>query len=121
MQDGEDEQDRQGHIGADEGGGEDRGQDSEGRRGGMGQRGEEGGDGAGESRAQGRRGRVSGRGRKPESRSCVASRGSLVPQAMLLVYVVCHGSLFHCRYLMCNSLRAQVASKPSRSSGARPN
>jgi len=37
-------------IGADEGGGEGRGQDSEGGRGGMGQWGEEAGEGAGESR-----------------------------------------------------------------------
>jgi len=47
-QDGEDEQDGEGHIGTDEGGGEGRSHDGEGRRGGMGQRSEEGGDGAGE-------------------------------------------------------------------------
>ena len=49
-QDGDGEQDGEGHIGADEGGGEGRGHDVEGRRGGMSQRGEEGGDGAGERR-----------------------------------------------------------------------
>jgi len=47
-QDGESEQDGEGHIGADEGRGEERGHDREGGRGGMGQRGEEGGGGAGE-------------------------------------------------------------------------
>jgi len=47
-QDGDDEQDGEGHIRADEGGGEDGGHDVEGRRGGMGQRGEQAGDGAGE-------------------------------------------------------------------------
>jgi len=40
-QDGAGEQDRQGHVGADEGGGEDGGHDGEGRRGSMGQGGEE--------------------------------------------------------------------------------
>ena len=47
-QDGDGEQDGEGHIGADEGGGEERGHDMEGERGGMGQRGEKAGDGAGE-------------------------------------------------------------------------
>ncbi len=49
-QDGGGEQDRQGHIRADEGGGEGGGHDVEGRRGGVGQRGEEGDEGAGEGR-----------------------------------------------------------------------
>jgi len=40
-QDGGDEQDGEGHIGADEGGGEDRGHDVEAGRGSLGQRGEE--------------------------------------------------------------------------------
>jgi len=48
MQDGEDEQDGEGHIRADKGGGEDGGHDVEGERRGLGERGEEGGDGAGE-------------------------------------------------------------------------
>ncbi len=47
-QDGDGEQDGEGHIGADEGGGEGRSHDVEGRRGGMGQRSEEGGEGTGE-------------------------------------------------------------------------
>jgi len=51
-QDGDNEQDSEGHVRADEGGGEDGGEDGghdvEGGRGGMDQRGEEGGDGAGE-------------------------------------------------------------------------
>jgi len=47
-QDGDDEQGGEGHIRADEGGGEERGHDVEGGRGGLGQRGEEGGDRAGE-------------------------------------------------------------------------
>jgi len=47
-QDGDDEQDGEGHIGTDEGGGEGRSHDVEGRRGGMGQRSEEDGEGAGE-------------------------------------------------------------------------
>ena len=47
-QDGDEEQDGEGHIRADEGDGEDGGHDVEGGRGGMGQRGEDGGDGAGE-------------------------------------------------------------------------
>ncbi len=55
-QDGDDEQDGEGHIGTDEGRGEDRGQNGKGRRGGMGQRSEEAGEGAGEGRARGRRG-----------------------------------------------------------------
>ncbi len=41
-QDGDDEQDGEGHVGADEGG-EERGHDVEGGRGGLGQRGEEAG------------------------------------------------------------------------------
>ena len=49
-QDGEDEQDGAGHVRADEGGGEDCGQDGEGGHGGMGERGEEADEGAGESR-----------------------------------------------------------------------
>jgi len=49
-QDGDDEQGGEDHIAADEGGGEDGGHDVEGRRGGMGQRGEEAGERAGESR-----------------------------------------------------------------------
>ena len=48
VQDGDDEQDSAGHVGADENGGEDGGHDVEGRRGVMDERGEEGGDGAGE-------------------------------------------------------------------------
>jgi hypothetical protein len=44
-QDGDNEQDGEGYIGTDEGGGEDRDQDSEGGRGGLGQRGEEAGEG----------------------------------------------------------------------------
>ncbi len=51
VQDGAGAQDGAGHIGTDEGGGEDGGRDVEDGRGVMGQRGEEGGDGAGESRA----------------------------------------------------------------------
>ena len=47
-QDGGDEQDGEGHVRADEDGGEDGGHDVEGRRGGMGQRSEKVGDGAGE-------------------------------------------------------------------------
>ena len=47
-QDGDDEQDGDGHIRADEGGGEDGGHDMNGGRGGMGQRSEKAGDGAGE-------------------------------------------------------------------------
>jgi len=47
-QDGDDEQDGEGHVRADEGGGEDGGHDMKDGRGGMGQRGEDGGDGAGE-------------------------------------------------------------------------
>ncbi len=47
-QDGDDEQDGERHIAADEGGGKDRSHHVEGRRGGVGQRGEEGGDGAGQ-------------------------------------------------------------------------
>jgi len=54
VQDGAGEQDGEGYIGADEGGGEDRDQDSEGGRGGVGQRGEEGDEGAGEGRGRGR-------------------------------------------------------------------
>jgi len=50
-QNGDEEQDGEGHIGTDEGRGEDRGQDGKGGRGGMGERGEEVGDGAGEGRA----------------------------------------------------------------------
>jgi len=46
--DGDDEQDREGHVRANEGGGEDGGHDGKGGRGGMGQWGEEAGDGAGE-------------------------------------------------------------------------
>jgi len=46
--DGNDEQDGEGQIRADEDGGEDGGHDVEGRRGGMGERGEEAGEGAGE-------------------------------------------------------------------------
>ena len=49
-QDGDDEQHGEDHIAADEGGGEDRGHDSQGRGGGMGQRGEEGDERSGESR-----------------------------------------------------------------------
>jgi len=49
-QDGDDEQDGEGDVRTDEGGGEDGGHDIEGGRGGMGQRGEEADDGAGESR-----------------------------------------------------------------------
>jgi len=49
-QDGGDEQDGEGHVRADEGGGEDRCHDVEGRRGGMGERGEDGDEGASESR-----------------------------------------------------------------------
>ncbi len=46
-QDGGDEQDGAGHVGADEDGGEDRSHDVEGRRGGVGERGDEGvGEGA---------------------------------------------------------------------------
>jgi len=48
--DGNDEQDGEGHIGADEGGGEERGHDVEGRRGGMGERDEEGREGTDERR-----------------------------------------------------------------------
>jgi hypothetical protein len=47
-QDSDDEQDGKGRVRADEDGGEDGGHDVEGRRGGVGQRGEESGDGAGE-------------------------------------------------------------------------
>jgi len=47
-QDGAGEQDGEGRVRADEGGGEHGRHDMEGRRGGMGQRGEEGGDGTGE-------------------------------------------------------------------------
>ncbi len=46
--DGDDEQDGEGYRGADEGGGQDRSHHGEGRRGGLGQRGEEGDEGAGE-------------------------------------------------------------------------
>jgi len=46
-QDGAGEQDGEGHIGTDEGGGEGRRHDVEGRRGCMGQRGEEGDEGTG--------------------------------------------------------------------------
>ena len=49
-QDSDDEQHGEGHIAADEGGSEDRGQDGEGGHGGMGQWGEEAGEGASESR-----------------------------------------------------------------------
>jgi len=51
-QDGDEEQDGEGHVRADEGGGEDGGHDVKGGRGGMGQRGEEADEGTGESREQ---------------------------------------------------------------------
>jgi len=50
-QDGDDEQDGEGYVCADEDGGKDGGGDVEGGHGGVGQRGEEGDEGAGESRA----------------------------------------------------------------------
>jgi len=50
VQDGGDEQDGEGHVRADEGGGEDGGHDVEDGRGVMGQRGEEADGGAGEGR-----------------------------------------------------------------------
>ncbi len=49
-QNGDEEQDGEGHIGTDEGRGEDRGHGVKGWGGGMGQRGEEGGEGSGGSR-----------------------------------------------------------------------
>jgi len=50
-QDGDDEQDGEGYIGADEGRGEDGGHDRKGGRGSLSQRGEQAGEGTGESRA----------------------------------------------------------------------
>jgi hypothetical protein len=96
--DGAGEQDGEGHIGTDEGGGEGRRQDGKGRRGGMGQRSEEDGEGAGESREhEGVQAERPDAGRERGYRSCVTSGGSPVSQTMPLVNVVCYGSFFHCR------------------------
>jgi len=104
VQDGDDEQDGEGHIGTDEGGGEGRSHDVEGRRGGMGQRSEEDGEGAGESREhEGVQAERPDAGRERGYRSCVTSGGSPVSQTMPLVNVVWHApSVTHCRsYLPC--------------------
>ncbi len=83
--DGDNEQDGEGHIRADEGNGEDGGHDVEGGRGGMGQRGEEGDERTGESRAHER-----GEAERPDAGAGlrVGHTSLFVPPTMPCVSVV---------------------------------
>jgi len=103
-QNGDEEQDGEGHVRADEGRGEDRGQDGKGRGGGMGQRGEEGDERSGESRAH-----EGGEAARPDAGAGLRVSHAAPPAARLFVppmvprvSVVCPGPFLHCRsYLPC--------------------
>jgi len=87
--DGDDEQDGEGHVRADEGGGEDRGHDVEGCRGGMGERGEDGGDGAGEGAEH-----EAGEAERPDARAGLSVGRASPPVVCLLssVHASYHGT-----------------------------
>ncbi len=103
-QDGNGEQDGEGHIHADEGGGEDGGHDVEGRRGGMGQRSEKVGDGAGEGTEH-----EGAEAERPDVRAGVGVV-HVSPPAVCPLYVS-----FGMRPLMVHSLRPTPARTAARS------